>query len=218
MRNDRRISPRNSPSTLSVFLDETPAQLFDISPKGLKIFSDKKLQLGSIVDITFVRKDSDEFMSLKTRIIWKKTFNGSGNTQHQYGAIFYQADRIAEDLFNRIQEMSKKTSERRAIERRSRQGTAISQENIRKFDRRTVPKASANIDELAKGIDRWRSFHTYFRPREFGFDGYNGKRVVMLGSNSYLNMANHPEVKEAAIKAIEKFGVGSGGVCANGGR
>ncbi|MGQ4833561.1 MAG: aminotransferase class I/II-fold pyridoxal phosphate-dependent enzyme [Candidatus Asgardarchaeia archaeon] len=38
----------------------------------------------------------------------------------------------------------------------------------------------------------------------------NGKKMLMLGTNNYLNLANHPKLKEAAIKAIEKYGVGTG--------
>jgi 8-amino-7-oxononanoate synthase len=33
----------------------------------------------------------------------------------------------------------------------------------------------------------------------------------MIGSNNYLGLTNHPRVKEAAIKAIEKFGSGCAG-------
>ena len=36
--------------------------------------------------------------------------------------------------------------------------------------------------------------------------------VIMLGSNSYLNIANHPKVLSASRKALEKFGVGMGAV------
>ncbi len=36
--------------------------------------------------------------------------------------------------------------------------------------------------------------------------------VIMLGSNSYLNIANHPKVVEAAKKAVNKFGMGMGAV------
>ena len=39
----------------------------------------------------------------------------------------------------------------------------------------------------------------------------NGKRVIMAGSNNYLGLTTHPRVKEAAIKAIEKFGSGCAG-------
>jgi glycine C-acetyltransferase len=41
------------------------------------------------------------------------------------------------------------------------------------------------------------------------FDG-KVKEMIMLGSNSYLGLNNHPRVKKAALDAIEKYGVGAG--------
>jgi glycine C-acetyltransferase len=38
------------------------------------------------------------------------------------------------------------------------------------------------------------------------------KRVLVLCSNNYLNLTNHPLVKKAAINAIERYGAGSGSV------
>jgi 8-amino-7-oxononanoate synthase len=38
-----------------------------------------------------------------------------------------------------------------------------------------------------------------------------GKRRIMLGSNNYLGLTNHEEVKRAAIEAIEKYGTGCSG-------
>ncbi len=38
----------------------------------------------------------------------------------------------------------------------------------------------------------------------------NGKKVILLCSNNYLGLANHPSVKKAANKAIKEFGCGSG--------
>jgi glycine C-acetyltransferase len=40
----------------------------------------------------------------------------------------------------------------------------------------------------------------------------NGKRVLVMCSNNYLGLANHPRLKKAAIEAIEKYGAGSGSV------
>lgn len=40
----------------------------------------------------------------------------------------------------------------------------------------------------------------------------DGKEMVNLSSNNYLGLANHPKLKEAAIKSIEKYGVGAGAV------
>jgi len=39
----------------------------------------------------------------------------------------------------------------------------------------------------------------------------NGRKVLMLGSNSYLGLTNHPKVKEAAKAAIQKYGTGCAG-------
>ena len=54
----------------------------------------------------------------------------------------------------------------------------------------------------------------FFRPLESGQDAeviVAGKRVIMAGSNNYLGLTSHPRVKEAAIRAVEKFGSGCAG-------
>lgn len=56
--------------------------------------------------------------------------------------------------------------------------------------------------------------YPYFRPIESDQDtvvSIDGKRVLMFGSNSYLGLTNHPRLKEASIKAIEKYGTGCAG-------
>src|SRR5213594_4177724 len=40
----------------------------------------------------------------------------------------------------------------------------------------------------------------------------DGKRVIMLCSNNYLNLSNHPKVKRAARDAVKTHGAGSGSV------
>ena len=57
-------------------------------------------------------------------------------------------------------------------------------------------------------------YYFYFRKLESPQDAevvVNGKRVIMIGSNNYLGLTSHPRVKQAAIKAIEKFGSGCAG-------
>ncbi|MHA1575845.1 MAG: aminotransferase class I/II-fold pyridoxal phosphate-dependent enzyme, partial [Candidatus Thorarchaeota archaeon] len=40
----------------------------------------------------------------------------------------------------------------------------------------------------------------------------DGKEVIMLCSNNYLNLSDHPKLKEAALNAVKSHGVGSGSV------
>ncbi|MGD0074291.1 MAG: 8-amino-7-oxononanoate synthase [Candidatus Binataceae bacterium] len=38
---------------------------------------------------------------------------------------------------------------------------------------------------------------------------FDGRRMLMLSSNNYLDLAAHPAVKRAAIEAVERYGVGA---------
>ena len=41
---------------------------------------------------------------------------------------------------------------------------------------------------------------------------FDGKKVINLASNNYLGLTTHPKLREAALEAIRRFGVGSGAV------
>ena len=56
--------------------------------------------------------------------------------------------------------------------------------------------------------------YPYFRKIESDQDTVvtiDGRKVLMFGSNSSLGLTNHPEVKAAAIAAVEKYGTGCAG-------
>ena len=40
----------------------------------------------------------------------------------------------------------------------------------------------------------------------------DGREVISLSSNDYLGLTHHPRLRDAALKAVEEFGVGSGAV------
>src|SRR5208283_3744796 len=41
---------------------------------------------------------------------------------------------------------------------------------------------------------------------------FDGKKVINLASNNYLGLTTHPNLREAALEATKKYGVGSGAV------
>jgi len=73
------------------------------------------------------------------------------------------------------------------------------------------------LSYLHDQLEQWRAEGTYQRLRilesesaaESRFDGHE---VINLASNNYLGLTTHPKLREAAIAAVKKFGVGSGAV------
>ncbi|MGO9377828.1 MAG: aminotransferase class I/II-fold pyridoxal phosphate-dependent enzyme [Dissulfurispiraceae bacterium] len=66
---------------------------------------------------------------------------------------------------------------------------------------------------IAKDLQR-AGIYPFFRTIESAQDPevtMNGKKMIMVGSNNYLGLTNHPKVKEAAIEAIRKYGSGCAG-------
>jgi 8-amino-7-oxononanoate synthase len=71
-----------------------------------------------------------------------------------------------------------------------------------------VVKFEAAREVMSMGI------YPYFRPIDSDQDTevtIGGKKILMMGSNNYLGLTNHPEVKQAAISAIKQYGTGCAG-------
>ncbi len=61
---------------------------------------------------------------------------------------------------------------------------------------------------------RRQGIYPYFRPISSAQDTeviIRGQKVLMLGSNSYLGLTNHPEIKEEVKAAVDKYGSGCAG-------
>src|SRR5512143_2094781 len=79
---------------------------------------------------------------------------------------------------------------------------------------------STRIDPLAFLTDELNTLKqkgTYFRLRVLDDEQaavctFDGKKVINLASNNYLGLTTHPKLREAALEATKKYGVGSGAV------
>ncbi len=78
-----------------------------------------------------------------------------------------------------------------------------------------MPKAQLQylVDELSK----LREQKLYQKLRileteQLPVANFDGQEVINLSSNNYLGLTTHPKLKEAAVRAVEEFGVGSGAV------
>jgi glycine C-acetyltransferase len=73
------------------------------------------------------------------------------------------------------------------------------------------------LQHLTAQLDELRKKGTHFKLRVLDDEpgavcSYDGKKVINLASNNYLGLAAHPKLREVAIDAIKKYGVGSGAV------
>ena len=73
------------------------------------------------------------------------------------------------------------------------------------------------LSYLHDQIEQWRAEGSYQRLRVLesasaAESRFDGKQVVNLASNNYLGLTTHPKLREAAIEAVRKYGVGSGSV------
>jgi len=81
----------------------------------------------------------------------------------------------------------------------------------------TPTSARPQLTHLTEQIDDLKQRGTFFQLRVLEDEQapvctYDGRRVVNLASNNYLGLCNHPKLREAAIDATKKYGVGSGAV------
>jgi glycine C-acetyltransferase len=90
---------------------------------------------------------------------------------------------------------------------------------ILQYEARSMTTATRTnpLSFLTDQLDELRAKGTHFNLRVLD-DGqaalctFDGKRVINLASNNYLGFTTHPKLREAALEATRKYGVGSGAV------
>jgi glycine C-acetyltransferase len=70
---------------------------------------------------------------------------------------------------------------------------------------------------LGEQLEAWKRAGTYQHLRVLESESaaesrFDGKEVINLASNNYLGLTTHPKLREAALEATRRYGVGSGAV------
>ena len=73
------------------------------------------------------------------------------------------------------------------------------------------------LSYLSEQLNELKKKGTHFRLRVLEDEQapvctFDGKKVINLASNNYLGLTTHPKLRQAAIEATKKYGVGSGAV------
>ena len=73
------------------------------------------------------------------------------------------------------------------------------------------------LSYLTDQLNELKAKGTHFRLRVLDDEQapvctFDGKKVINLASNNYLGLTTHPKLREAALEATRKYGVGSGAV------
>src|ERR1700682_4166773 len=81
----------------------------------------------------------------------------------------------------------------------------------------STPTRTNPLSFLTAQMDEFKAQGTYFRWRVLEDEQepvctFDGKKVINLASNNYLGLTTHPKLREAALEATRKYGVGSGAV------
>jgi glycine C-acetyltransferase len=80
-----------------------------------------------------------------------------------------------------------------------------------------VQTTRPQLTYLGQQLDELKKKGTYFKLRVLDDEQapectFDGKHVINLASNNYLGLTTHPKLREAAIEATKKYGVGPGAV------
>ncbi len=81
----------------------------------------------------------------------------------------------------------------------------------------TITSTRPQLSYLSDQLNELKNKGTYFKLRVLEDEQepvctFDGKKVINLASNNYLGLTTHPKLREAALEATRKYGVGSGAV------
>jgi hypothetical protein len=212
----RRDFPRyytNQPFLIEITstknLIQTKGKTVNISKHGLCVRLDKEISVAERVDLN-ISLDENRNLNNKARVIW------SDPKLALYGIDMTEYKETVPDYWDGYLAGMKTVEVERRIKRERREKREVKNHDTRKSERRLEYPFFAKLKKMKMYQDLIKADNfSYLRETQSSSENIitmEGQELINLGSNNYLGMTTHPEVKKVAIQAIEKYGVGSGGV------
>lgn len=199
-----------------MFIERRNENRFIFDNKAYVIINQKKFEVEVkdltkdtvqvITDQTIVTENNIYFsindLKIDTRLL--------DNRDTSYILQFKNLDTFQSDTLSKY--FIKIKQDRRALERRLSSKNNL--DNKRNKERRCTYPFLIKCERMSKYKNlEQKGLMTYLREVESASDCTiirNGREMINLASNNYLGLTTHPEVKEAAKKAIDKYGIGTG--------
>lgn len=175
----------------------------NLSEGGVCIALDRAITSESIENIQLDLSPKFSLFEAKAQIIWNSSL--AKENKFCYGLRLLDLEEEANSILKRVLLDAKKKMKQSIVADKAFKGET---HPLYLFEK-TI-RYSKRVNEVkVQGL--------YFYMREIDSASQSkvirkGREMIMLASNNYLGLTTHPKVKEAAIKAIEKYGTGSGGV------
>ncbi len=196
--------------------EEVPCAIVDISRHGVSFKAPTGVLSGGT--LARLKLTLSEGVSLPTLIrLLRQSPLGEGNT-HYVAELSFETEKERRKIHTYISSLNgKDIAERRKGKRRG--GTSIQGIERRVRDRRRRYGVFEDCASFASRAPTWKSSYTLFRRTESTAAArinVNGRELISYGSNDYFGLSHDPRVKEAAIRAVERFGATAGSRVLNG--
>ncbi|MFH1715365.1 MAG: aminotransferase class I/II-fold pyridoxal phosphate-dependent enzyme [Elusimicrobiota bacterium] len=214
---ERRKEPRNiikQPVRLILHNTENKkeikAELIDLSIISAKVICDNALVKGDDLDMVIAYPSSrDKELRLSATVDFIKD---AGQSAQIILKFLYLNSKQKKELLNFIS-LFPAESDRRMSQRRRKANVVDKDRRI--HDRRLTKPIFLKCVRYKYMEDMLRDFHSFdvnLHVSTLGRVRQGSNEFLDFASPSYLNMSSHALVKEAAVSAIEKFGVEANGI------
>jgi len=200
---DRRVSSRWLVPGVRIQLQdiESKTTVTDISSNGIGITTNATppLTFGTYVKLQVFFNDNPESIAIEGKVMRSTTNTGVGVLLTERKDIVKYRDALQASE-KEPSNVRRHNSDRRQHEKAL--NPLLKNQRLQK-DRRSTATIGRRIDMNGHAVDHWMARNRYLRRK---------RHQIMLGSNDYLGLTQHPKTKEAAIRAVETCGTGAGSV------